>query len=307
MNRNQARFLRLIKGVQEKYLEPIYEALRDQINYFADGYEKGEERWDLPTKPLIKALRELHEAAGVPNAIYVRKQLKRQMFKSNETPNQRIRWMINEYYRLYLLNQAVVPITKTTVKQIHNILQIANQNGWGVDKTVSALRHTDITRQRAELIVRTETMKAANAGAMIGAAEVGFMVQKEWLSAQDNRTRRIPRDQYDHLHMRGIRVGFTERFIVPSTKSIDAMLYPGDPEGSAGNVCNCRCTLAFIPMRDSTGQLIPMQPTTPTGSGNPADIFIQLAQQSRTTLISVALVSALIQQIEDTQTEKEPE
>lgn len=303
MNRNHARFLRLIHAVQNEYREPVYKSIRDQITYFANGYAKGETNWNLPTKPLIQALRGLYEAAGIPNAIYVRKQVKRQIMKSNDTQGERIRWMINEYYRLHLLNQAVVPITKTTVKQIAKVLEQANTEGWGVDKTVRALKQTDITKQRAELIVRTETMKAANSGAMIGAAELGFAVQKEWLSATDNRTRRIPRDQYDHLHMRGIRVGFTERFIIPSTKTIDAMLYPGDPEGSAGNLCNCRCTCTFIPIRDNQGRPIPMSQYNPVGStGN---IFLQLAQTAATTIINTSLINALIQQIEDALQETE--
>lgn len=223
--------------------------------------------------------------------------------KANDTPGQRIRWMINEYYRLYLLDQAVLPITATTKRQIENVLQIANQNGWGVKKTVSALKNTDITKQRAELIVRTETMKAANAGAMVGAAELGFAVQKEWVSTLDNRTRRIPRDQYDHLHMNGVRVGFTERFIVPSTKTIDAMLYPGDPAGAAGNVCNCRCTVAFIPIRDSQGKPIPVEKYNPTGStGN---VFVELGLRASQVIITTAVIDELIRQIEDSNKETE--
>lgn len=296
MNRNQQRFLRLIKRVQNIYREPIYEAIRAQINFFADSYQPGDVPTHLPTKPLIKALRGLYETAGVENATYVRKQLKRQLMKAAGGPGDRIRWMINEYYRQNLLNQAVVPITNTTRKQIEEVLQQANEGGWGADETVRALKNTDITKQRAELIVRTETMKAANASAMLGAAELGFAVQKEWLSAQDNRTRRIPRDQYDHLHMRGIRVGFTEPFIVPSTKTIDAMQYPGDPNGSAGNVCACRCTMAFIPIRDSAGRPIPLSKYSPQGTtGN---IFIQIAQAAAQGLINTALVQALIDQIE---------
>lgn len=303
MNRNHARFLRLIHAVQNEYREPVYKAIRDQINYFADNYEKGETKWNLPIKPLIQALRGIYETAGVANATYVRKQVRRQLMKANDTPSQRIRWMINEYYRLYLLDQAVVPITNTTRKQIENILQIANQNGWGVKKTVAALKNTDITKQRAELIVRTETMKAANAGAMVGAAELGFAVQKEWVSTIDNRTRRIPRDQYDHLHMNGIRVGFDERFIIPSTKTIDAMLYPGDPAGSAGNVVNCRCTLSFIPIRDAQGKPIPFtryNPTTSTGN-----IFVQLGLRAAQVIITTEVINQLIQQIEDQSEEKE--
>ncbi len=41
---------------------------------------------------------------------------------------------------------------------------------------------------------------------MVGAMSTGLVTVKEWIAAKDNRTRRIPRDSADHLHMDGIRV-----------------------------------------------------------------------------------------------------
>mgnify|MGYP000305289020 FL=1 len=296
MTNSQKRFLKLIEAVQNAYREPIYKALRKQINYFADNYAEGRTVTDLPTQPLIKALRGLYESAGVQNALYVRQQIKRNMAKAAPTdPIQKLTWMVNEYYRQNLLEQAVVPITNTTKKQIQQVLEQAATEGWGVAKTVAALKKTDITRVRAELIVRTETMKAANAGAMLSAAEMGVAVNKKWISATDNRTRRIPRDQYDHLYMNAREVGYNQPFIVPSTKQIDAMQYPGDPTASAGNVCNCRCTVAFVPLRDGAGNLIPMSATVPT-TGN---TFLRIATTAASFTISNLLINELIDAIEN--------
>ena len=43
--------------------------------------------------------------------------------------------------------------------------------------------------------------------------------------------------------MKGKKVGLTEEFTVGGAN----MLYPGDPKGGASNLCNCRCTCAYIP------------------------------------------------------------
>jgi hypothetical protein len=52
---------------------------------------------------------------------------------------------------------------------------------------------------------------------------------------------------YDHVEMDGEQVEKNEPFMTPTTRGKEALDYPGDPKGSAGNVINCRCTVAFIP------------------------------------------------------------
>ncbi len=67
-------------------------------------------------------------------------------------------------------------------------------------------------------------------------------------------------------------IDFKERFLVPIYRShgklmiqegVDLMSGPGDVHASAGNVCNCRCTLAFKAKRDENGRLIRKASTTP--------------------------------------------
>lgn len=60
---------------------------------------------------------------------------------------------------------------------------------------------------------------------------------------------------------------------------------------------NCRCCLAFIPIRDSQGKPVPFSLTNPQGTTG--DAFLQLAQQASTTVISTAIIQALISQIEE--------
>jgi hypothetical protein len=65
-----------------------------------------------------------------------------------------------------------------------------------------------------------------------------YLEQKEWLSTFDNRTRD------SHLAMAGKVANIDETFEVENENGgIDNMLYPLDPNGSAGNVVNCRCTI----------------------------------------------------------------
>jgi len=101
-------------------------------------------------------------------------------------------------------------------------------------------------RWQAERIARTETTGAANYGAVQSGAVSGFVMQKRWISALDGRTRD------PHARANGQKVNEKEPFNVGGER----MMYPGDPNASAGNVVNCRCTIAVVPKRDRNGRLI---------------------------------------------------
>lgn len=90
---------------------------------------------------------------------------------------------------------------------------------------------------RAELIARTETVAANNQGALASWSALADSAQvtatKTWLATPDGRTRP------EHADANGQTVGIKDSFIVGG----EAISGPGD--GSAANVCNCRCTLTF--------------------------------------------------------------
>lgn len=160
------------------------------------------------------------------------------------------RWLQNivQFFHDRLM-ETVTDINTTTRNRIEEVLAEAQEEGWGIDETVRNLQSEDLTRNRAALIARTETAKAANAGREAAVATVGFRMNKEWISAHDNRVRAW------HLEADGTVIDEEENFVVDG----EEMTGPGDPDAEASNVCNCRCTMAFLPQRDARGKLIPKQ------------------------------------------------
>ena len=125
------------------------------------------------------------------------------------------------------------------------------------DEVYKIMRSPRFYRWEAERIARTETTGAANYSAVKTGDVSGFVMQKRWISAIDVRTRTHLVGDFDHRKMNGTRVGLKENFIFnKETLNEDALGYPGDPKGRAGNVINCRCTVAVIPARDKNGRLI---------------------------------------------------
>ena len=100
-------------------------------------------------------------------------------------------------------------------------------------------------------------MRASNMGAMEGAKAHKFIVDKMWISAHDNRTRRIPADEFDHWAMDGVTVPLDQPFTSTGKKGEPVVaMQPGDPTAPAGFTINCRCTIGFVPQRDANGRLI---------------------------------------------------
>lgn len=121
------------------------------------------------------------------------------------------------------------------------------------DAIYKYIRSREFYRWQGMRIARTETTTASNFAAVRASAVSGVVMEKVWISAQDSRTRRIPEDKFDHYSMNGQTVLLTESFNV----SGEQLEYPGDQQnGSAGNVINCRCTVAQRVKRDSAGNII---------------------------------------------------
>ncbi len=148
-------------------------------------------------------------------------------------------------------------VEDTYVDDITRLLATRLDKGLTIEQAQREVRKLvnkpNFYRSQALRIARTETTAAANFAATEAGGVSGFRMQKEWISAQDNRTRRIPRDKFDHVRMNGTKAKDGEPFNVQG----DKLMFPGDPKGSSANVINCRCTVAMIPARDSSGNLIP--------------------------------------------------
>jgi len=164
----------------------------------------------------------------------------------------------------YLIDFAQ-PIMDTTNKDIVDMLQTAQREGWSIpdmQKSMAQLFDTYIKNERVdcraenltawqkwfcdrqpayrtEMIARTETMRSSNAGTERLYADWGIK-KKEWLSTLDNRVRTLENTggKTDHRIVNGQVRAVQDSFTVGG----EQLRYPGDPSGQPWNTINCRCT-----------------------------------------------------------------
>lgn len=95
-------------------------------------------------------------------------------------------------------------------------------------------------RNRAVTVARTETIGALNFGRYDAFGEISKQLdqpmEQMWLATVDRRTRE------DHVHADGQRQAVGVMFTVGGWP----MRFPGDPDGPAEQVINCRCTTLLL-------------------------------------------------------------
>ena len=94
-------------------------------------------------------------------------------------------------------------------------------------------RMSDMNKSSAIRTARTAVTGAQNAGRMdsyVAAEKMGIKVRKEWLATLDGRTR------HSHAMLDGEKVDNEKKFS-------NGCMFPGDPNGPAAEVYNCRCTM----------------------------------------------------------------
>jgi hypothetical protein len=260
---------RVMIRMGSRFVRPIYDALRGQVLAFTHvlktstvDHARQEIDRVLINSGLVKPLTDLYRTFGYYQArkttreINVSTRVREPEKKAGFGFNEEILAEIIRFLRESLLVKAVLPITETTRKDILNLLIKGQQEGWGVDRIAFELERPDFLLWRARMIVRTESLFAMQYGQKIAAKKSRWETESEWIAANDHRTR------HAHREVDGKRVDEGKRFAVPIYKKrvrvgTDYMLGPGDPQASAGNVINCRCSLRTVAKRDNKGNLIP--------------------------------------------------
>jgi hypothetical protein len=262
-------YKKLYANALKQYSPKFKKELQNQVNTYCRTLDYNA----ISDKAIKKTIQKLHLAMGVKMAQISSKVVKRSVkghyealeVKSAETDL--FSYTILQYLQTQGLDQLASDITNTTKDQIRRYLIQSAEKNLTLPETIVLLRGAGITDYRAELIARTETGRAANIGSMVGATSTGLVTVKEWIAAKDNRTRRIPRDQFDHYNMDGKKIPMDETFKLQNKKGgFDLMLHPCDSSGSAGDVCNCRCTLGYEAQRDKNGKLLKLQDNPPKGN-----------------------------------------
>lgn len=144
-----------------------------------------------------------------------------------------LRYIANEAIRRHITS-----IAETTRNQVINAVTRGYADGLGQEGVAKYIRGLvpEFSRYRSALIARTETHGAANFGATSAAKETGLPLRKEWIAAEDDRTRP------DHAAADGQIVGVDDAFDVGGA----SLMYPGDPSAPVEQIANCRCAQGFI-------------------------------------------------------------
>lgn len=131
-------------------------------------------------------------------------------------------------------------VNQTTIAQIDRTLRRAIKEEWTVEQFTQAIdaQIDDFKVWKARLWARTETTKFENWGQLEGYRQDEFIDRKLWLSAFGDTSRD------EHMAADGQERLLDEDFDVGG----EQLRYPGDPQGSAGNICNCLCTTAPVVM-----------------------------------------------------------
>lgn len=131
----------------------------------------------------------------------------------------------------------ITEMAETTQKTIAQVVADGVEDGLS-EKEISKLI-TDVAREvspsRGQTIARTEAHGVGMATSVEVAKVSDVPMVKVWLSSGGERTREA------HAAVNGQEVGLDEAFKVDG----ESLEYPGDPNGSAKNVINCRCGVGY--------------------------------------------------------------
>ena len=140
--------------------------------------------------------------------------------------------IINSFITDEAIRQAGLWNTSTNVR-MKQVITAGFKDGLSIYEISEKLKDDFIfSSARAERIARTETTSCANFGLEQSAKQSTLIEKKEWLSAKDELVRE------SHIFVDGEKIGLDDSFSNGLTR-------PGDPEASADEIVNCRCSLAF--------------------------------------------------------------
>ena len=148
--------------------------------------------------------------------------------------------------------EEVVEIEETTKKKLKKIIVDGLAEGKPIGKfslslaieeqkdsialDIGRLYLEQIIPNRSETIARTEVISASNAGSLQGAKQSGLEIMKRWIATPDDDIRET------HADLLGSpAIEMDELFEVGDSYGE----FPGDPNLSAEERINCRCTIAY--------------------------------------------------------------
>ena len=131
----------------------------------------------------------------------------------------------------------ITQIVDTTREDINSVIDRGIKDGLSEVEIASMIQSIAPMKSisRAATIARTEVVAASQNAAYQTASVIGVPMVKRWVSSGGERTRE------SHQIANGQVVGIHEKFRVGDS----LLMHPGDPDGSAKEVINCRCACVY--------------------------------------------------------------
>lgn len=150
-------------------------------------------------------------------------------------------WLYQEVLRQLAEDAArsVTQISSTIRRSLRRELHAGVQVGESIPdlaKRIDTLMLRQIIPNRSVVIARTEVIAASNYGSQKAAEATGLNLMHEWVTQLDGRERDA------HANAHGQKRYLHEPFDVMG----EQLMHPGDRNGSAGNVIQCRCAQVFV-------------------------------------------------------------
>jgi hypothetical protein len=268
------------------------ESIKDFRDYYSSQYNKASAQFIL-TRNLNQAdlsayfqnndlqnmYRDMYEKIGLRFANWYAKHWDKALAKATDINGYQSIWQAKfAYIGEQVGAQRVTLVSGTAKETLIKITQQAMRDPQFMalgDREKARILRSKFDRYsdyQARRLVRTESTNAANFATMQSASDI-FPAQemnKTWITAIDGRER----DAHHSANRQTVQ--FTKPFIVGG----ESLMHPGDSNGSAGNVINCRCSVAPIP-----------KPNAQTIGTAITDIGFGMAQAQVQSVISSAFIT----------------
>jgi len=244
--REKRRFNRLINLISSKYKKQLFTSIKKAMFKAATSYQK---IGYLPSHQMDQHEKELRSISFkmYSNSIDLASDRQFQSIKHAFNLDIEKKDAVTDFHTLsinFITNNGMKlakQVSQTTEKNVLGAILRSQQEGLGVDETVSVIRDRGsvISRSRATTIAVTETHNALSwakhESTKAISEELNLGLKKEWATVEDDRTRPT------HVNADGQKVDMDDNFIVGG----ESLKYPGDTNASAANTINCRCTETY--------------------------------------------------------------
>jgi len=153
---------------------------------------------------------------------------------------------LKEYFNT-IGGQHIKDINDTSLRRVQSAFQTALENNEGFRGAEKRLiKEVGMTKTRARLIARTESVMVTNAAKFTQSEILPIEMEKTWLHDHP----KMPRDW--HIALSGKTIDLDKKFNADGKM----MKHPGDPAGGIENNANCKCTMLTKAKLDKQNNII---------------------------------------------------